>query len=365
MNLLLSLTLATVLAHAPAAEPAAEPTAAPPAAPTVEGHWEGTVLCPPPVLPPGQPPETFTVQVLIAPGPQGFQGFISSPRQGLSAELKSITVKEEQLRVTANVPRHYQAALAGELDGATWTATFTQGPLSCLATLQRLSDVRLTVLPITPLAQPQPQWSWITVGEMVFRHYGVLVAKDTVASTAQCTIVRALFSGSEQFQCNSNCSLCESMGGGSTVEVAGMLTGFPRTLATPSRPGPRLYTAGAGALSPSEVLRELEQGHPILVGLHPGAPFALKAGLHRFLPPMHAALIVGSLKSSGETWYLVNDPYPFPELATNPYLQQQGVPVMGLRQGAPVPVAYWMGERALKAGLQWSESLLLRAEPRP
>jgi hypothetical protein len=348
MNLLLSLTLATVVAAPPA----------------MEGHWEGTVICPPPVLSPGQAPEAFTLQVLITPGPQGLQGFMSSPRPGLSAELKSVTVNEEQLRLTANVPRHYQAALAGEVDGATWAATLTQGPLSCSATLQRLSDVQLKVLPIAPLAQHRPQWSWISVGEMVFRHYGVLVAKDTLASSSQCNIVRALFSGGEQFQCNSNCSLCPSMSGGSSLEVAGMLTGFPRKLAATGRPAPpRLYTAGAPVLSASEVLRELEQGHPLLVGLNPGAPFALQAGLHRFLPPMHAALLVGSLKSSAETWYLVNDPYPFTDPLTNPYLRQQAVPVMGLHQGAPVAVAYWIRERALKAGLQWSESFLLRAEP--
>jgi hypothetical protein len=349
MNVLLSLTLATVVA----------------APPSVEGHWEGTVICPPPVLSPGQAPETFALQVLIAPGPQGLQGFMSSPRPGLSAELKSVTVKEEQLRVTASVPRHYQAALAGELDGATWAATLTQGPLSCSATLQRLSDVQLKVLPIAPQAQPQPLWSWITVGEMVFRHYGVLVAKDTLASSSQCNIVRALFSGSEQFQCNANCSHCESMGGGSSLEMAGMLTGFPRKLAATGRPVPRLYTAGAPVLSATEVLRELEQGHPILVGLNPGAPFALQTGLHRFLPPMHAALIAGSLKASAETWYLVNDPYLFPDPLTNPYLREQAVPLMSLHQGAPVAVAYWIRERALKQGLQWSESFLLRAEPAP
>ena len=347
MSLLLSLTLATVVA----------------AAPSVEGHWEGSVICPPPVLSPGKPPEVFTLQVLIAPGPQGLQGFMSSPRPGLSAELKSVTVNEEQLRVTANVPQHYQAALTGELDGATWGATLKQGELSCSATFQRLSDVQLKTLPITPRAQPQPMWSWITVGEMVFRHYGVLVTKDTPDLSSQCNIVRTLFSGSEQFQCNSNCSLCESMSGGGAFEVAGMLTGFPRKLAATGRSIPRLYVAGAPVLPASEVLRELEQGNPLLVGLNPGAPFTLQAGLHRFLPPMHAALVVGYVKSSAETWYLVSDPYPFPDLLSNPYLLKQGVPVMGLRQGAPVPVAYWMRESALKSGLQWSESFLLRAEP--
>jgi hypothetical protein len=346
MSLLLSLTLATVVATAP----------------SVEGHWQGSVICPPPALPPGQPPEAFTLQVLIAPGPQGLQGFMSSPRPGLSAELKSVTVKEEQLRVTANVPQHYQAVLSGALDGATWAATLTQGPLSCSATFQRLSDLQLKTLPIAPRAQSQAPWSWITVGEMVFRHYGVIVAKDTVASSSQCNIVRALFSGSEQFQCNSNCSLCESMSGGSSLEVAGMLTGFPRKLAASGRPAPRLYAAGAPVLPASQMVQEIEQGNPILVGINPGAPFALQAGLHRFLPPMHAALAVGYLKTQAGTWYLINDPYPFRDPLTNPYFQQQGVPVMGLLQGAPVPVAYWIRESALKSGLQWSESFLLRAE---
>jgi hypothetical protein len=346
MSLLLTLTLATVVA----------------AAPTVEGHWEGTVICPPPLLSPGQPPEAFTLHVLIAPGPQGPQGFISSPRPGLTSELKSVTVQEDQLRITANVPQHYQAVLAGELDGAAWAATLKQGPLSCHATFQRLSDVQRKTLPIAPLAQSRPMWSWITVGEMVFRHYGVLVAKDTPDSPAQCNIARALFSGSEQFQCNSNCSLCDSMSGGSTLEVAGMLTGFPRKLAATGRPVPRLYVAGAPVLPASELLRELDQGNPILVGLNPGAPFTLKASLNRFLTPMHAALVSGYLKTSAETWYLVNDPYPFPDPLTNPYLLQQGVPVMGLHQGAPVPVAYWIRESALKAGLQWNETFLLRAE---
>lgn len=345
MSLLLSLTLATMVATAP----------------SVEGHWEGQVSCPPPSAAPKQPPEDFALDVLIAPGPQGLQGFMSSPRPGISAVLKSVTVDDAQLRVTASVPQHFQVVLAGALDGATWTATLTQGLLSCPAKFQRLSGLQLKTLPIVPRAQAQPQWSWITVGEMVFRHYGVLVAKDTVDSSAQCHIVRALFSGSEQFQCQSNCSPCESMSGGSSVEVAGMLTSVPRRLATSDRLTPRLYAAGAPVLPASEVMQELEQGNPILVGLNPGAPFALQAGLHRFLPPMHAALVVGYLKTSAETWYLVNDPYPFREPLTNPYVQRQGVPVMGLLQGAPVPVAYWIRESALKAGLQWSESFLLSA----
>jgi hypothetical protein len=331
----------------------------------VEGHWQGKMSCPSSDLSPGQPPEDFALHVLITPGLQGLQGFMSSPRPGLSAELKSVTVNEKQLRVTANVPQHYQAVLAGALDGATWTATLTQGPLSCTATFQRLSDLQLKTLPITPRAQHQPTWSWITVGEMVFRHYGVIVAKDTLASSSQCNIVRALFSGSEQFQCNTNCSLCESMSSGSSLEVAGMLTGYPRKLAATGRPVPRLYAAGAPGLPSSEMLQEIEQGNPILVGLSPGAPFVLKASLHRFLPPMHPALVVGYLKTPIETWYLVNDPYPFRDPLTNPYVQQQGVPVMGLHQGAPVPVAYWIRESALKSGLQWTESFLLRADPAP
>ncbi|WP_224247384.1 hypothetical protein [Hyalangium gracile] len=349
MSLLLSLSLATVVATAP----------------SVEGHWEGKVSCPPPSSAPEQPPNIFTIHVLMAPGPQGLQGFMSSPRPGISAELKSVTVNEAQLRVTASVPQHYQVVLAGALDGATWSATLTQGPLSCPAKFQRLSDLQLKTLPIAPRAQAQPHWSWITVGEMVFRHYGVVVAKDTVDSSAQCHIVRALFSGSEQFQCQSNCSPCESMSGGSSVEVAGMLTSVPRRLAASGRPVPRLYAAGAPVLPASQMIQELEQGNPIVVGLSPGAPSALPASLHRFLPPMHAALVTGYLKSSAETWYLVNDPYPFRDPLTNPYVQQQSVPVMGLLQGAPIPVAYWIRESALKAGLQWSESFLLSAEQEP
>ena len=141
-----------------------------------------------------------------------------------------------------------------------------------------------------------------------------------------------------------------------------MLTGFPRKLAASGRPTPRLYAAGAPVLPASEMVQELEQGNPILVGLSPGAPFTLKAGLNHFLSPMHAALVVGYLKTSAETWYLVSDPYPFRDPLTNPYVQQQGVPVMGMLQGAPIPVAYWIRESALKAGLQWSESFLLRAD---
>ncbi|WP_224368394.1 hypothetical protein [Hyalangium versicolor] len=290
---------------------------------------------------------------------------MSSSKEGLSAELKSITVEEQQLRVTANVPRSYQAVLAGAVDGSSWTATLTQGPLSCPVTFQRSSDLERKTLPIAPVAQTRPIWSWITVGEMIFRHYGVLGPKDTPGFSTQCNIVRALFKGSESFQCSTQCVLCESMRAGTVHDVAGMLTDFPRRLAASGRQTPRIFAAATPALEAREVMREIDQGNPIVVGLSSGAPDAPSEGLERFFPPMHAALVVGYLKTAKATWYLVFDPFPFSDPVTNPYMQQAAAPVFGLRQGASVPVGYWIRESALKSGMKWTESFLLRSEPVP
>jgi hypothetical protein len=349
MSLVLPLTLAAVLA----------------ASPPVEGLWEGPVACPPQASAPEQPPPSFPLTVFITQGAQGLEGFMGSPREGLSAQLKTLAVEEDTLRLTANIPHHYQAELAGPIEGSTWKATLTQGPLSCTAELQREPDVQLQKLPIPPTSQTRPAWSWLSVGEMVFRHYGVLGAGDPPGFPTQCTLVRTLFAGSPKFECNSNCNFCKSMAAGSTYEVLGMLTDFPRKRLTPSRQPPRLFATPAPVLDASEVRRELEQGNPVLVGLNPSAPSAVaEPSLNGFFPPLHLALITGALKTQATTWYLVNDPYPFPQLSANPYVQHQGIPLMGLRSGAPVPLAYWLREDTLKAKLRWKESFLVRVEPR-
>ncbi|WP_225413056.1 hypothetical protein [Stigmatella hybrida] len=334
------------------------------ASPPVEGLWEGPVTCPPQASTPGQTSPPFPLTVFITQGAEGLEGFMGSPRQGLSAQLKTLSVEESSLRLTANIPHHYQAELAGPIEGSTWKATLTQGPVSCTAELQREPDVQLKKLPIPPTFQTRPAWSWLSIGEMIFRHYGVLGAGEPPGFPTQCTIVRTLFAGNPRFECNSNCNFCKSMAGGSTYEVLGMLTDFPRKRTTPSRQPPRLFAAAAPVLDSGEVRRELEQGNPVLVGLNPGAPSAVtEPGLNSFFPPLHLALITGSLKTQATTWYLVNDPFPFPQLSANPYVQNQGIPLMGLRSGAPTPLAYWLREDTLKSKLRWKESFLVRVEP--
>nr|WP_148273359.1 hypothetical protein [Stigmatella aurantiaca] len=334
------------------------------ASPSLEGLWEGPVTCPPLATAPERPQQPFVLTVSITQGAEGLEGFMGSQQQGLSAQLKTLSVEDQTLRVTANVPHHYQAELVGPIEEGTWKATLTQGPLSCSALLQREADVQRKKLPIPPTSQPKPVWSWISAGEMLFRHYGVLGPEDALGFASQCAIVRALFSGNPRFECNSNCNFCKSMAGGSAHEVVGMLTDFPRKRLASGRRTPRLFAATAPVLDSGEVRRELDQGNPIVASLNLGAPSAgTEPGMNSFLPPLHLAVIVGYLKTQASTWYLVNDPYPFPQLTSNPYVQNQGIPIMGLRSGAPVPVAYWLREDTLKSKLRWKESFLVRAEP--
>ncbi|MDC0715124.1 hypothetical protein POL68_42140 [Stigmatella sp. ncwal1] len=348
MNTLLPFVLAAVLS----------------ASPSLEGLWEGPVTCPPPASASEKPPQPFVLTVFITQGAEGFEGFMGSQQQGLSAQLKTVSFEEEKLRVTANVPHHYQAELQGPIEDSTWKATLTQGPVSCSALLQRDPDVQLKKLPVPPTSQSKPVWSWLSAGEMLFRHYGVLGPEDALGFPSQCTIVRALFSGNPRFECSSNCNFCKSMAGGSAHEFVGMLTDFPRKRMASGRRTPRIFAAATPVLDSSEVRRELDQGNPIVASLNPGTPSAvMEPGLNSFLPPLHLALIVGYLKTQATTWYLLNDPYPFPQISTNPYVQNQGIPIMGLRSGAPVPVAYWLREDTLKSKLRWKESFLVRAEP--
>lgn len=343
MTSLVAASLIALLASSPAT------TAA-----VAAGRWNGTVNCA------GQPP--LRLQVVVANRSGGLFGLINSPDQNFASDLKSILVDGHRLHVEADVPGNFVAVLDGNITGTKWEPVLSQGPLRCPTSFTRDGDVAMGELAIPPSYQSEPMWCWLTVGEMAFRHYGVLSQTDPPGHASQCRILRAIMLGSPNFQCSVNCDICASLGGGSSREVAGMLSDFPRRLTVSGAHVPRLFSAVAPVLTASEVASEIDAGNPVIIGISPGPAFAIQRSMSPFLPPMHVALIVGYIRTASGDRYLVNDPYPFPFGLQNPYLTSGAIPLLASHNGVPVSAAYWVTPEVLKTKMNWSESILIRAE---
>ena len=207
---------------------------------------------------------------------------------------------------------------------------------------QARADVDLR---IAPVQQATPVWCWLAVGEMVFRSFKV----PSINEHFQCGIVGAVSIGTARDECARDCRRCNVAGGDATT-VMGMLVEYPRraSMLTGSSV-PRLFVAHAQALSPAELKRELDAGHPVVAGINPASrPDTFGASAH-------VALIVGYRVIDGMLWLLVNDPFPFsPAIWADPYL------AVGARLLEPgrygVPYATYTEQ------MGWVESFLLRRD---
>jgi hypothetical protein len=321
-----------------------------------EGKWSGYANC---------PYQQLELQVLIARDQQKqLFGHINSPTQFFASNFDHVSLAGTTLSIGADVPGGLHVDLSGPVAGDTWSPTFTQGKLKCSAQFKRDGAISMSKLAIVPSYQTQPMWCWLTVGEMVFRHFGVLTQPTTTGAQAQCDILQLIQSGGANFICSSNCMMCGSMGGGSSREVAGMLSDYPRRLKVLGKNVPRVFSAVAPVLSEAAIVKEIENGRPVIIGISPGGSFQIGQSINPFFPPMHVALIIGQLKSNTGQWYLVNDPYPFHQvvaLPANPYMQAGAIPLIAANQGVPHSASYWIRADGLKK-LNWTESILVRVE---
>lgn len=256
------------------------------------------------------------------------------------------------------MPGNAPARLSGPVINGTWNPVLFQNGLQCPGTATQVpADGKW--LPIRPAYQATQMWCWLTVGQMVFEHFKII--PQGVSGYSQCGIMQTIYAGHAQLGgCARSCGACAMLGGGSSREVAGMLTDFPHRLSVMTRKDvPRLFATNTTVLKSAEMIAELEADRPVVVAVSPSNdPIATLRSLNPFLPAQHVALVVGYLVAKGKVWYRVNDPFPFQAVnVASPYELNGGIAQVN-PNGASV--AYWIREDALKSQLRWSESFLLR-----
>ena len=153
-------------------------------------------------------------------------------------------------------------------------------------------------LHIPPVFQERPSWTWVAVGEMVFKYYYVPVAHPT---DYQCGIAqgRKLCIGMP------DCLEC-AFPPSDDITMVNMLEQYP-VMATQGRTTGDIALAvqsKSGTLSEAEVKDELDHGRPIIAEVSP-------RGFKVDDIPQHMALIVGYDDRTGEVVLTVNDPFPF------------------------------------------------------
>ncbi|MFN3953099.1 MAG: C39 family peptidase [Pararhodobacter sp.] len=216
---------------------------------------------------------------------------------------------------------------------------FAAAILLMLGTINPASAQQRVLEGIVPVAQATHVWCWLAVGEMVFRYYGIPQVNFTPSPAAyQCGIVGSLaYSPPSVHPCTMDCGYC--------IVPAGDAQGMRRMLELyPVRAGrPVLETRyHPASLQMAGVVREIDAGHPVIIGISPsGQPPAFASE--------HVALIAGYDLATNRL--LVHDPYPFGHSWANPY-----VPAGAQRVGA---LSYWVPLQALYGPLQWRETFTL------
>lgn len=170
------------------------------------------------------------------------------------------------------------------------------------------------VLDIEPVFQNTPVYCWLATGQMVFQYFGI--PENDPASDYQCGEAKGIHAFPTNFPegpnaytgfCWNNCHLAQCMmtAGGSIQGIYNLVTQYPQIVAR-TNGNTTLFThpqIATSALSPAQVVSEINSGRPIIAGISPGA---------QYLPPgisEHAVLIVGY--DDGGATLVVNDPFPY------------------------------------------------------
>jgi hypothetical protein len=190
-------------------------------------------------------------------------------------------------------------------------------------------------LAIPPVQQNTPEWCWLAVGEMVFRHYGV--PNLNPAGIYQCGVVGVMVGG----PCAADCRYCANMPAYNVVNIRRMITEYPGVARNYLRDRriPQLDARiAARALTAGEIREEIDADRPIIAGISP-------TGSGRG-SPQHAVLIVGYSGDRDGIELTVNDPYPYGRYS--PYQ------ALGGNGGAG---RYRISYARFKSRLRWTESV--------
>ena len=187
-------------------------------------------------------------------------------------------------------------------------------------------------LDIDPQFQETPEWCWVTVGEMVFRYYGV--ADINPVGNFQCGIIALLGPA-----CNMNCGNCV-VPAGRLATIRNMLVQYSQTASAMTHTSTYVHAlATERALSMDDIKDEIDANRPIVAGVSP-------SGNPPSVGSEHVALIVGYDGSD----VIVNDPFPYDRVfPTDPYTAAGG---HELKEGQ-----YQIDRDTFVARLKWRESV--------
>lgn len=174
-----------------------------------------------------------------------------------------------------------------------------QVPLLCLAQEKYLD--------IDPVHQRTREWCWVSCGEMIFKYYDICSINP--AGDFQCGIIALLGP-----TCNLDCYSCP-VPAGSTQRIINMLDQYPQVARSVcgSTKLSVSCTDRLSAITPSEVVNDIESDMPILAGINPmGNAVGNESA--------HATLITGYTYNGSDLFLIVNDPFIYPT-HLNPYLQ--------------------------------------------
>lgn len=198
------------------------------------------------------------------------------------------------------------------------------------------------LLKIAPKYQQTPVWCWATVGEMVFRYFGVTNANP--AGNFQCAIVAGLTGVNGP--CWSNCGGCVT-GAGSMETIASMIEQYPVMAQFATGVSQPVLTASVEdrALDPEDVIEQIDDGQPIIAGISPNHTGQYLGGSE------HVALIIGYEGDADDLTLIVNDPFPFNEVGIpDPYKENGGKRIKAGRYKIPY--------EDFASGLDWAESIV-------
>jgi Peptidase_C39 like family len=193
---------------------------------------------------------------------------------------------------------------------------------------------------VDPTFQETPVWCWAASAQMVFAYYEIPDLNPF--GDFQCAIAALVYPA-----CQSNCANCLT-GAPSMTYMRNVLQNYPAVAAQYSgHTVNRIITdAPTGVLTKDEVMNEIDENHPIVVGISPG-------GFSYNGQPEHVSLIVGYDDSdSGNFILTVNDPFPYDAVIftqQNPYIRAGG---HELSRGQ-----YSVNYEKFVSNLRWSQSI--------
>lgn len=178
---------------------------------------------------------------------------------------------------------------------------------STVANSTSISNSKL--LSINPVEQQTNVWCWLAVGEMIFRHFGISNANPV--GNYQCGII-----GSLNFvnpYCRNNCfnNNC-IVPSGSNYNTVRMLRDYAWT-----QGGKIFKCSEAKELSLEMIKRNIDRNSPVLAGISYNSRVYYGGS-------EHVVLITGYEIGSNENYFIVNDPFPYPN-NMNPFLKEGGV----------------------------------------